>query len=204
MLSIPDPPRPSRGASSRYLGGFAAAVQDAVRSRVELPDGTFVTYGGSFENQRRAMARLRVVLPLSVLLIGLLGGVLALWLRGLHLSVSASVGFIALFGVAVLNGLVLLSTVQREHRQGIEPRGAAERGARARLRPVLMTATVASLGFIPVALSRGTGAEVQRPLATVVIGGLITSTLLTLLVLPTLYAWIEGWRARRVGSGTAS
>lgn len=102
------------------------------------------------------------------------GGVAALWLRGLHLSVSALIGFIALFGVAVLNGLVLLSTVQRE-----------------RLRPVLMTALVASLGFIPVALSEGRGAEVQRPLATVVIGGLITSTLLTLLVLPTVYAWMN-------------
>jgi cobalt-zinc-cadmium resistance protein CzcA len=121
----------------------------------------------------------------------------ALWLPGLHLSVSARIGLIALFGVAVLNGLVLLSTVQRERTAGADPRRAAESGARQRLRPVLMTALVASLGFIPVALSEGRGAEVQRPLATVVIGGLITSTLLTLLVLPTVYAWMEQLRARR-------
>ena len=126
-----------------------------------------------------------------------IGGVLALWLRGLHLSISASVGFIALFGVAVLNGLVLLSTVQRLRAEGAAPDDAAMGGARARLRPVLMTALVASIGFIPVAFSQGTGAEVQRPLATVVIGGLVTSTLLTLLVLPTLYGTIERWRARR-------
>lgn len=161
------------------------------------------------------MARLRVVVPLSILLIAVLlyvslqswalaglvlvnlpvaaiGGVLALWVRGLHLSVSASIGFIALFGVAVLNGLVLLTTVQRARLAGATPDAAARDGARERLRPVLMTALVASLGFVPVAVSHGTGAEVQRPLATVVIGGLITSTLLTLLVLPTLYAWVEG------------
>ena len=115
-------------------------------------------------------------------------------MRGLHLSVSASIGFIALFGVAVLNGLVLLSTMQRMRVAGLDAATAAERGATERLRPVLMTALVASIGFIPVALSTGTGAEVQRPLATVVIGGLVTSTLLTLLVLPTLYRWIEGRR----------
>lgn len=166
------------------------------------------------------MGRLRVVVPLSIALIALLlygslrswrlaglvllnlpfaavGGVLALWARGLHLSVSASIGFIALFGVAVLNGLVLLTTVQRLRQDGADPGDAALDGARERLRPVLMTALVASIGFIPVALSRGTGAEVQRPLATVVIGGLVTSTLLTLLVLPTLYMWMEGAMARR-------
>jgi len=205
----------------RDLGGFAAAVQEAVAREVTLPAGVFVTYGGSFENQQRAMARLRVVLPISILMIALLlysslgswvlavivllnlpfaavGGVAALWLRGIHLGVSAAIGFIALFGVAVLNGLVLLTTVQREHdRDGVEAHAAAVDGARQRLRPVLMTATVASIGFIPVAVSQGTGAEVQRPLATVVIGGLITSTLLTLFVLPTLYAWVEGWRERR-------
>lgn len=165
------------------------------------------------------MRRLRVVVPLSILLIAILlygslqswplallvlanlpfaavGGVVALWLRGLHLSVSASVGFIALFGVAVLNGLVLLTTVQRLRDAGREPGDAALHGARERLRPVLMTALVASIGFIPVAISHGVGAEVQRPLATVVIGGLVTSTLLTLLVLPTLYAWLERRRRR--------
>ena len=209
----------------RDLGGFAADVRRTVEARVKPPAGVFVTYGGAFENQQRAMARLRVVVPLSIGLIALLlwaslrswwlaglvlvnlpfaavGGVLALWLRGLHLSVSASIGFIALFGVAVLNGLVLLTTVQRARQHGAAPIDAANDGARERLRPVLMTALVASLGFIPVALSHGTGAEVQRPLATVVIGGLVTSTLLTLLVLPTLYAWIEGARAERAHGAT--
>ena len=203
----------------RDLGSYAAAVQAAVREQVELPAGVFLSYGGQFENQERAMRRLQFVVPISIALIALLlyaslqswmlaglvlvnlpfaavGGVAALWLRGLNLSVSASIGFIALFGVAVLNGLVLLTTVQRLRQSGADARSAAVEGARERLRPVLMTALVASIGFIPVAVSAGTGAEVQRPLATVVIGGLITSTLLTLLVLPTLYAWIEGRRER--------
>jgi cobalt-zinc-cadmium resistance protein CzcA len=209
----------SANVSGRDLGGFAEDVQAAV-ARANLPEGVFLDFGGQFENQQRAMARLRIVVPLSITLIALLlylslqswtlaglvlanlpfaavGGIGALWLRGLHLSVSASIGFIALFGVAVLNGLVLLSTVQRRRQEGASAADAAVAGSRERLRPVLMTATVASIGFIPVALSHGTGAEVQRPLATVVIGGLVTSTLLTLLVLPTLYAWIEGRRERR-------
>jgi cobalt-zinc-cadmium resistance protein CzcA len=207
----------------RDLGGFAADVRRLVDERVELPPGVFVNYGGEFENQQRAMARLRIVVPISIALIAILlylslrswklaalvlvnlpfaavGGVMALWLRGLHLSVSASIGFIALFGVAVLNGLVLLTTVQRAHQQGMSAAEAAIEGSRERLRPVLMTALVASIGFIPVALSHGTGAEVQRPLATVVIGGLVTSTLLTLFVLPTLYRWIEG--RRRYGAAS--
>lgn len=125
------------------------------------------------------------------------GGIVALAARGMHLSVSASIGFIALFGVAVLNGLVLLSTVQRRRSEGESPGAAAENGARERLRPVLMTAAVASFGFLPVAFSHGMGAEVQRPLATVVIGGVITSTLLTLLVLPTAFVTLENWLARR-------
>jgi cobalt-zinc-cadmium resistance protein CzcA len=210
----------------RDLGGYVADVARVVRERVRLPAGVFLTYGGQFENQERAMRRLRFVVPLSITLIALLlygalrswklallvltnlpfaavGGVLALWLRGLHLSVSASIGFIALFGVAVLNGLVLLSTVQRLRLEGLGPMEAAMRGARDRLRPVLMTALVASIGFIPVALSRGTGAEVQRPLATVVIGGLMTSTLLTLLVLPTLYGWVEAIGKRGNGVSDA-
>lgn len=204
----------------RDLGGYVADVRQAIENRVTLPPGVFLSYGGQFENQQRAMGRLRFVVPLSIALIALLlyaslrswplallvlanlpfaaiGGVVALWLRGLHLSVSASIGFIALFGVAVLNGLVLLSTIQRLRGQGAGPADAATDGARSRLRAVLMTALVASIGFIPVAVSQGTGAEVQRPLATVVIGGLVTSTLLTLLVLPTLYTWIEDVAARR-------
>ncbi|HSH44419.1 MAG TPA: efflux RND transporter permease subunit, partial [Longimicrobiales bacterium] len=205
----------------RDLGGYVADVQDAIQERVDLPAGVFLTFGGQFENQERAMRRLRIVLPLSILLIALLlyaslqswrlaalvllnlpfaaiGGVVALWLRDLNLGVSAAIGFIALFGVAVLNGLVLLTTVKRAREGGATGAAAAVEGARERLRPVLMTALVASIGFIPVAVSTGTGAEVQRPLATVVIGGLITSTLLTLLVLPTLYAWLE--RGRVVSS----
>ncbi len=203
----------------RDLGGFVADVQQSIRRNVTLPAGVFVAYGGQFENQERAMKRLRIVVPLSIALITLLlyaslqswtlaglvlvnlpfaavGGVAALWLRGIHLGVSASIGFIALFGVAVLNGLVLLTTVRLKRQAGATAQHAAIEGSRERLRPVLMTALVASLGFIPVATSHGTGAEVQLPLGTVVIGGLITSTLLTLFVLPTLFNWIEG-RAER-------
>jgi cobalt-zinc-cadmium resistance protein CzcA len=127
--------------------------------------------------------------------------VLALWLRGLHLGVSAAIGFIALFGVAVLNGLVLLTTLQRLREAGHSSEESALEGSRERLRAVIMTALVASIGFLPVALSHGTGAEVQRPLATVVIGGLATSTLLTLLVLPTVYTWL-GRSAPDVPRGT--
>ncbi len=199
--------------TGRDLGGFVADVRKAIEAQVQVPPGTFLAYGGQFENQKRAMARLTVVVPIAIALIGVLlyaslrswtlaalvfanlpfaavGGVVALWIRGLHLSVSASVGFIALFGVAVLNGLVLLTTIQRHREEGLDAGEAAEFGSRERLRPVLMTALVASIGFLPVAFSTGTGAEVQRPLATVVIGGLVTSTVLTLLVLPTLYAWL--------------
>ena len=204
----------------RDLGGFVDEVQRAITDKVKVPTGSSLIYGGEFENQERASRRLRIVVPVSILLIAFLlftslrswslaglvlvnlpfaavGGILALAARGLHLSVSASIGFIALFGVAVLNGLVLLSTVQRLRSEGASPMEAAENGARERLRPVLMTAAVASFGFLPVAFSHGMGAEVQRPLATVVIGGLITSTLLTLFVLPTAYAFIENWRERR-------
>lgn len=202
----------------RDLGGFVADVRRAVAERVTVPTGVFLVYGGQFENQERAMARLKILVPIVILLIGILlyaslrswllaalvfvnlpfaavGGIAALWVRDLHLGVSAMIGFIALFGVAVLNGLVLLTTVERQRRSGLDAAAAAASGARERLRPVLMTALVASIGFLPVALSHGTGAEVQRPLATVVIGGLLTSTLLTLLVLPTVYAWLG-----RIGS----
>jgi cobalt-zinc-cadmium resistance protein CzcA len=204
----------------RDLGGFAAEVQQTVADGAELPAGTFVSYGGEFENQQRALSRLKLVVPVSISVIALLltlalrswslaalvlinlpfaavGGVVALWLRGMHLSVSSAIGFIALFGVAVLNGLVLLNTVQRQRMAGMSPDEAALSGARLRLRPVLMTALVASIGFLPVAISTGTGAEVQRPLATVVIGGLATSTLLTLFLVPALYAIIERSKTRR-------
>jgi cobalt-zinc-cadmium resistance protein CzcA len=211
----------------RDLGGFAADVQQQVRKRVSLPPGYYITYGGQFENQARAMRRLGIIVPIVFLLIaGLLyasfgtarhallvmlnvpfafvGGVAALWLRGLHLNLSASVGFIALFGVAVLNGVVLLTYVNQLRASGENLMDAVRQGALVRLRPVLMTALVASVGFIPMAVSTSAGAEVQRPLATVVIGGLVTSTLLTLLVLPTVYAWIERRRAVRESPGRPS
>ncbi|WP_298271112.1 efflux RND transporter permease subunit [Geobacter sp.] len=201
--------------SGRDLGSFVADAQKAIESKVKLAPGYYVTWGGQFENQQRAMARLSVILPISLALIfillfstfgsvrqafliilnvpfALIGGIVALFLRGLPLSVSGAIGFIALFGVAVLNGIVMVSYFNKLREEGTPLDDAVVQGAAVRLRPVLMTALVASLGFIPMALSHGTGAEVQRPLATVVIGGLITSTLLTLVVLPTLYRWWEG------------
>lgn len=196
----------------RDLGSFVAEAQAAVNQKVKLPPGYLLEWGGQFQNLQEASKRLIIVVPLALFLIFVLlyttfnsarlaalifinvpmaatGGVLALFLRGMPFSISAAVGFIALFGVAVLNGVVLVSYINQMRQQGMEPREAAAHGAEIRLRPVLMTALVASLGFIPMALSHGAGAEVQRPLATVVIGGLVTSTLLTLLVLPTIYPW---------------
>jgi cobalt-zinc-cadmium resistance protein CzcA len=204
----------------RDIGGFVAEAQTALDREVKLPPGYYVTWGGEFENQQRAMQRLYLVVPLAIFLIFLLlfasfgslrhslliiinvpfalvGGVAALWLRDLHLSLSAAIGFIALFGVAVLNGVVLVSYINRLREDGLPLHEAVLDGASTRLRPVLMTALVASLGFIPMALSQAPGAEVQRPLATVVIGGLITATFLTLFVLPTLYEWIERRQQRR-------
>lgn len=199
----------------RDLGGFADDAQSAVAAAFKLPAGYHLEWGGQFENLRRARARLLVVVPLALSVIAALlyltfreiraallillnvpmaatGGILLLAARGLPLSISAGVGFVALFGVAVLNGLVLVATARDLHSRGIEPRIAAYDGALRRLRPVLTTALVASLGFVPMAIATGAGAEVQRPLATVVIGGLVTSTLLTLFVIPTLYAWLYG------------
>ena len=200
--------------TGRDIGSFVASAQKALDAGVKLPAGYYLDWGGQFENQQRAMARLAVILPLCLALIfvllfsafhsvrqafliilnipfALIGGVVALFLRGLPLSVSGAIGFIALFGVAVLNGIVMVSYFNKLREEGQSLDEAITNGATIRLRPVLMTALVASLGFIPMALSHGTGAEVQRPLATVVIGGLITSTLLTLVVLPTLYRWWE-------------
>ena len=198
----------------RDLGTFVADVQRAIADNVSLPSGYFLDYGGTFENLLEASQRLAIIVPLALLLIFTLlytafhslkmaaivflnvplaatGGIAALYFRDLPFSISAGVGFIALFGVAVLNGVVLMSYLNQLRNQGFSPREAALRGAEVRLRPVLMTALVASLGFVPMALSTTAGAEVQRPLATVVIGGLVTSTLLTLLVLPAIYTWIE-------------
>ncbi|MGN8157995.1 efflux RND transporter permease subunit [Salinisphaera sp. SWV1] len=196
----------------RDMGGVVRDIQKRVASDVELPPGYFVEYGGQFENQRRAMARLYVVVPITMALIFLLlfiafsslryaaliylnvpfaitGGIFALWVSGLYLSVAGAVGFIAVFGVAVLNGVVLVSYINQLRAQGMSIDEAVRVGAEHRLRPVLMTATVAILGLVPLLLANGIGANVQRPLAAVVVGGLITSTLLTLLVLPAVYRW---------------
>jgi cobalt-zinc-cadmium resistance protein CzcA len=196
------------------IASFVANAQQAVADKVKLPPGYTLEWGGQFKNLQEATARLKIVVPLALFLIFVLlytmfnsgrlatlifinvpmaatGGVIALVLRGLPFSISAAIGFIALFGVAVLNGVVLVSYINEMRQQGMSPKEAAAHGAEIRLRPVLMTALVASLGFIPMAISSGAGAEVQRPLATVVIGGLVTSTLLTLLVLPAIYPWFE-------------
>lgn len=196
------------------IGTYVANLQKEIDTRANVPAGYFLEYGGSFENQQRAMNHLMIVVPLSLLIIiglmymmfgqiryamlilinlpfALSGGIFLLWMRGLYLSVSASVGFIALFGVAVLNGIVLIAHLNELREGGFSLRKAVIEGAANRLRPVLMTALVASLGFIPMAFNTGPGSEVQRPLASVVIGGLITATLLTLLVLPTIYYWLE-------------
>jgi cobalt-zinc-cadmium resistance protein CzcA len=195
----------------RDIGGFVAEARTAIDREVQLPAGSFVRFGGQFENLERARARLFVVVPVALALVLLLlyftygsvldalrvftgvplaavGGVLALWVRDLPFSISAGVGFVALFGVAVLNGLVLVSTIRQHLSEGLPAREAIERAALRRLRPVLMTALVASLGFLPMALNTGIGAEVQRPLATVVIGGVLSSTVLTLVLLPVLYS----------------
>ncbi len=196
------------------LGSYVSNLQEKI-SGADIPSGYFVDYGGTFENQRRAMRHLLLVVPLSIfIIIGLLylnfgkmkyailillnlpfalsGGVFLLWIRGMYLSVSASIGFVALFGVAVLNGIVLIDHINelRKEKRG-NLKNLIVEGSADRLRPVLMTALVASLGFIPMAFNTGPGSEVQRPLATVVIGGLITSTLLTLMVLPIVYYWLE-------------
>lgn len=189
-------------------------LQNRVNSELKLPAGYSITYGGNFENLQEAKARLGIAVPVSLLLILLMlyfafrsvkygliiftaiplsavGGVFALWLRGMDFSISAGIGFIALFGVAVLNGIVLIAEFNRQKTQKEDLRDVVLTGGKNRLRPVLMTATVASLGFLPMALSNGEGAEVQRPLATVVIGGLILATFLTLYVLPILYIFFE-------------
>ena len=199
----------------RDLGSFVEDAQSRINGEVDLPAGYWLDYGGTFEQLQSASQRLAIVVPVTLLLIlGLLlmafgslkdaliiftgvplaltGGVAMLWLREMPLSISAGVGFIALSGVAVLNGLVMLSFIRELRADGVELERAIRQGALTRLRPVLMTALVASLGFVPMALNTGTGAEVQRPLATVVIGGIVSSTLLTLLLLPALYRIVHG------------
>jgi heavy metal efflux system protein len=194
----------------RDIGSFVAEAQQALDQQVRIPTGYWTTWGGTFEQLQSAKQRLQIVVPVALLLVfvllfamfgnlkdGLLvftgipfaltGGIFALWLRDIPLSISAAIGFIALSGVAVLNGLVMISYIRSLREEGAGLDAAIFEGALTRLRPVLMTALVASLGFIPMAIATGTGAEVQRPLATVVIGGILSSTLLTLLVLPLLY-----------------
>ncbi len=203
-------------------------LQTRLDRRLKLAPGYRLGIGGQFENLRAASARLQIAVPVALGLIFVLlfftfgswrqallifsaiplaavGGVAALWLRGMPFSISAGVGFIALFGVAVLNGIVLIGQFNTLRDEGVtDVLTRIRRGTADRLRPVLMTATVASLGFLPMALSQSAGAEIQRPLATVVIGGLLTATLLTLLVLPVLYAWLEGWGARPASPPPAS
>lgn len=199
----------------RDVGTFVDEVRDRISEKIKFEPGYFVRFGGQFENMERARTRLAIVVPIALLLIfGLLywtyssvrdailiftgvplaavGGVLALWVRDMPFSISAGVGFIALSGVAVLNGLVLVSTIKRQRSEGADLLTAVRNSSESRLRPVLMTALVAAFGFIPMALSAGVGAEVQRPLATVVIGGILTSTGLTLVILPVLYSIFGG------------
>lgn len=198
----------------RDIGSFVEEAQAKIEKEVQLPPGYYLKWGGTFENLQRASERLLIVVPIALFLIfvllyttfnsikqalliytgipfAIVGGIVALAVRGMPFSISAGVGFIALFGVAVLNGVVMVSFINHLREEGRSVIDAVREGAETRLRPVLMTALVASLGFIPMAMATSAGAEVQRPLATVVIGGLITSTLLTLLILPTLYAWFE-------------
>jgi cobalt-zinc-cadmium resistance protein CzcA len=200
--------------SGRDLGSFVRDSEAAVQQRLVMPPGFRLEWGGQYENQKRAQQRLAIVFPVSLLIIAallyatfhnakqmllilcivplaLVGGIAALWLRGINLNLSACVGFIALFGIAVLNGVVMVSRINSLRREGMEMREAVHQGASDRLRPVLITALVASLGFIPMALATSRGAEIERPLATVVIGGLITATILTLYILPLLYPWFS-------------
>ena len=204
----------------RDLGSFIAETQELMRSQLDLPSGYWLGYGGTFEQLQSAIGRLSILVPLTLLLIlmllysafnslrdslvvftgvplALTGGVMALILRDMSLSISAIVGFIALSGVAVLNGVVMLSFIRELREKGETLLVAIQQGASQRLRPVLMTALVASLGFVPMAINTGAGAEVQRPLATVVIGGIVSSTLLTLVVLPALYLMVHYFSDRK-------
>ncbi|MDY0917099.1 CusA/CzcA family heavy metal efflux RND transporter [Pseudomonas viridiflava] len=213
----------SANVRGRDLGSFVEDAGQTIDSSVQIPAGYWTNWGGQFEQLQSAAKRLQIVVPVALLLVlallflmfnnlkdGLLvftgipfaltGGVMALWLRDIPLSISAGVGFIALSGVAVLNGLVMISFIRNLREEGRSLHDAITEGALTRLRPVLMTALVASLGFIPMALATGTGAEVQRPLATVVIGGILSSTALTLLVLPALYQWAHRREEEEVGA----
>ncbi len=204
----------------RDVDGFVKEADGAIAAQVDLPPGYWIEWGGAFENQQRALKRLAVIVPLTIFLIFVLlytafgsaryatliianvpfaaiGGIAALLLGGQHVSVPSAIGLIAVFGVAMLNGIVLVSFINQLRAAGASVREAVRRGTEMRLRPVLMTASVAILGLLPMLLSTGAGAETQRPLAAVVIGGLVTSTLLTLILLPVIYEWLEGARESR-------
>ncbi len=207
----------------RDVDGFVKEADAKIRSQIKLPEGYWIEWGGAFENQQRAMARLAIIVPLTIGLIFILlytafnslahatliianvpfaviGGVFGLAITGQYVSVPSAIGFIAVFGVAMLNGIVLVSFLNDQQRKGLTVREAVRQGAALRLRPVLMTASVAILGLIPMLLSQGVGAETQRPLATVVVGGLFTSTALTLLLLPLMYEWVEARRERKIST----
>jgi len=200
--------------TGRDIGSFVADAKKAIKEKVKLPPGYYLTWGGQFENQQRAMNRLMIIGPVAIALIllllyvtfrsirlallvisnlpfALIGGVFALFISGQYLSVPASVGFVVLFGVAVLNGLVLVSRIAQLRDEGMELQSAIRKGSLDRLRPVLMTASISIFSLIPMLLAGGAGSEIQKPLATVVVGGLVTSTLLTLLIIPSVYSWFE-------------
>ena len=204
----------------RDIGSFVDEAQAGIARDVKLPPGSYLEWGGQFENLQQAVRRLEIVVPVCLILIlavlymalgsmplaltvftvvplALAGGVFAIALRGMPFSISAAVGFIAVSGIAVLNGLVLMASIRRRLEMAGDVNGAIFHGSLERVRPVLMTALVASLGFVPMAIATGTGAEVQRPLATVVIGGLITSTALTLFVLPAICGLVLRRRTKR-------
>jgi cobalt-zinc-cadmium resistance protein CzcA len=200
--------------SGRDIGSFVAEAKQKIKEKVKLPPGYYLTWGGQFENQQRAMSKLMIIGPVAIALImlllyttfrsirlallvisnlpfALIGGVFALFLSGQYLSVPASVGFVVLFGVAVLNGLVLVSRISQLREEGFELQEAIRKGSLDRLRPVLMTASISIFSLIPMLFAGGAGSEIQKPLATVVVGGLVTSTLLTLLIIPSVYSWFE-------------
>lgn len=204
----------------RDVDGFVKDAEAAIQKQVTLPSGYWIEWGGAFENQQRALAKLALIVPVTIFFIFVLlytafnsvkyavlilanvpfatiGGLLALFVTGQYLSVPSAIGFIAVFGVAMLNGIVLVSFLNELREKGLSARDAVTQGTALRLRPVLMTASVAILGLVPMLLSSGVGAETQRPLATVVVGGLITSTLLTLILLPVLYEWMENRTERK-------
>lgn len=201
--------------TGRDIGSFVAEAKERIKAKIDLPPGYYLSWGGQFENQQKAMTRLLIILPVAIGLIllllymtfksirmallvitnlpfALIGGVFSLWITGLYLSVPASVGFIVLFGVAALNGIVLVSHInQLIHEEGMELKEAIIKGSMDRLRPVIMTASIGIFSLIPMMYATGTGSEIQKPLATVVVGGLFTSTLLTLFIIPALYSWFE-------------